>query len=41
MIGYECVNSKLEPEKGYIVNQAVKVVGTGGGIALTGVYFAA
>lgn len=39
-VGYECVNSKLEPQEGFIVNDAIKLVTTGGGIALTGVYFA-
>ena len=40
LVGFECVNAKLEPEEGYIVNQAIKLVASGGGIALTGVYSA-
>ena len=41
MIGYECVNSKLQPEEGYVINQAIKIVAVDGGIDVTGVYWAA
>ena len=38
-VGFECVNPEGKKEEGYILNDAVKVTTTGGGIALTGVYW--
>lgn len=38
-VGFECINPKGKKEEGYILNDAVKLTSTGGGIALTGVYW--
>ncbi len=38
-VGFECVNTKLEPQENFIINNAIKVTARGGGIALTGVYY--
>lgn len=38
-VGFECVNSKLEPEEGFIINNMIKLVAANGGIAITGVYW--
>lgn len=38
-VGMECVNPQLKPQEDYILNDAIKTVATGGGIALTGVYY--
>lgn len=40
-VGYECVNSNLEPQENFVVEQAVRVTAPNGGIFLTGVYWAA
>ena len=37
-VGFECVNPQLKPQEGYVINDAIKVVASGGGIAITGVY---
>ncbi|KFY02787.1 hypothetical protein O988_01902 [Pseudogymnoascus sp. VKM F-3808] len=37
-VGLECVNPQLKPQEGYILNDALKLVAGGGGIAITGVY---
>ncbi|KFX99341.1 hypothetical protein V490_01832 [Pseudogymnoascus sp. VKM F-3557] len=37
-VGLECVNPQLKPQEGYILNDAIKLVAAGGGIAITGVY---
>ena len=39
-VGYECVNTKLQPQENYIINDALKLVANGGGIYVTGVYWA-
>lgn len=39
-IGYECLNEKLKPDQGFVINQAIQVASTGGGIGVVGVYFA-
>ena len=39
LVGYECVNPSLKTEEGYILNDAIKLAATGGGIALTGTYW--
>lgn len=39
--GFECVNVQGEPEEAFIVNDALSLVAAGGGIAITGVYWAA
>lgn len=39
-VGYECVNEKLEPEQGYIINEAVKMASSHGGIGVIGLYLA-
>ncbi|KAB5528003.1 putative alcohol dehydrogenase, partial [Coniochaeta sp. 2T2.1] len=39
-VGYECVNEKLKPDQSFVINQAVQVASTGGGIGVIGVYFA-
>jgi threonine dehydrogenase-like Zn-dependent dehydrogenase len=38
-VGFECVNPQLKPQEGFVVNDAIKVVASGGGIAVTGVYY--
>ncbi|KAL1870915.1 hypothetical protein VTK73DRAFT_2370 [Phialemonium thermophilum] len=38
-IGYECVNEKLKPDEGFVINQAVQIASAGGGIGVIGVYF--
>lgn len=40
-VGFECVNVQGESEEAFIVNDAIALVSSGGGIALTGVYWAA
>lgn len=37
-VGLECVNPQLKPQEGYILDDAIKLVAAGGGIAITGVY---
>ncbi|KAL3464869.1 chaperonin 10-like protein [Aspergillus heterothallicus] len=37
-VGFECVNSKLEPEVNLVLNNCIKVTEATGGIALCGVY---
>ncbi|KAL2871624.1 glutathione-independent formaldehyde dehydrogenase [Aspergillus lucknowensis] len=37
-VGFECVNSKLEPEENIVFNNCIKVTEATGGIGLTGVY---
>ena len=39
-IGYECVNTRLEKDEGFVINQAIKVVAPLGGIFIIGVYYA-
>lgn len=39
-VGYECVNEKLEPDQGFILNEAVKMASDNGGIGVAGIYFA-
>lgn len=39
-VGYECVNERLEPEQGFILNEAVKMASDEGGIGVAGVYLA-
>lgn len=39
-IGFECLNEKLKPDQGFVINQAVQVASAGGGIGVIGVYFA-
>lgn len=39
-IGFECVNTELQLQENFVINDAVKVTATGGGIAVTGVYWA-
>ncbi|KAB5585141.1 hypothetical protein GE09DRAFT_1209763 [Coniochaeta sp. 2T2.1] len=39
-VGYECVNEKLKPDQSFVINRAVQVVSTRGGISIIGVYFA-
>lgn len=39
-VGYECVNERLEPDQGFILNEAVKMASDGGGIGVAGVYLA-
>ncbi|KAK4501175.1 hypothetical protein PRZ48_006981 [Zasmidium cellare] len=38
--GFECVNVQGSPDESFIVNDAIALVSSGGGIALTGVYWA-
>lgn len=40
-VGLECVDVKGEPDESFILNDAITLVAAGGGIAITGVYFAA
>lgn len=40
-IGFECINVAGEPEESFVVNDAITLVASGGGIAVTGVYWAA
>lgn len=37
-VGFECVNPHLKPQEGYILNDAIRLIALGGGIALTGLY---
>lgn len=37
-VGFECVNSKLEPEENLVLNNCIKVTEATGGIGLCGVY---
>lgn len=37
-VGFECVNPQLKPQEGYVINDAIRAVATGGGIAITGVF---
>ncbi|QKX57687.1 uncharacterized protein TRUGW13939_04805 [Talaromyces rugulosus] len=37
-VGFECVNSKLEPEENLVLNDCIKVTEATGGIGLYGVY---
>lgn len=39
-VGYECVNENLEPDQGFILNEAVKMASDNGGIGVAGVYLA-
>ena len=38
-IGYECVNTELKRQEDFVINDAVKVTATGGGIGIAGVYW--
>ncbi|KAL9110026.1 MAG: hypothetical protein Q9227_005365 [Pyrenula ochraceoflavens] len=38
-IGYECLNTQLKLQEDFVVNDAIKVTATGGGIGITGVYY--
>jgi threonine dehydrogenase-like Zn-dependent dehydrogenase len=38
-VGFERVNPRLEPREGYTINDAIKLITTGGGIAVTSIYF--
>jgi threonine dehydrogenase-like Zn-dependent dehydrogenase len=38
-IGFECLNEKLKPDEGFVIDQAVQVASAGGGIGVIGVYF--
>ena len=40
-IGFECVNVQGEPDESFVINDAIALVAAGGGIAVTGVYWAA
>lgn len=37
-IGLECVNSDLEPQENFVIEQAIAVAASGGGISLIGIY---
>jgi threonine dehydrogenase-like Zn-dependent dehydrogenase len=37
-VGFECVNDKLEPDEGIIIQRAVELTSTNGGIGVAGVY---
>ncbi|KAI9708113.1 MAG: hypothetical protein M1820_004317 [Bogoriella megaspora] len=41
MVGYECVNTELEPQRDFIINSMLKVVANHGGIEVTGAYWGA
>ncbi|KAL1849868.1 hypothetical protein Daus18300_013125 [Diaporthe australafricana] len=39
-VGYECVDERLKPDRGFVLNEAVKMASDGGGIGVAGVYLA-
>ncbi|KAL9060752.1 MAG: hypothetical protein Q9162_000456 [Coniocarpon cinnabarinum] len=39
VIGYECVNEKLEPDESYVINRAIDLVAVAGTVFVTGVYY--
>ena len=38
-VGFECVNTHLEPQPDFVINNAIKLTTQNGGISITGVYF--
>lgn len=39
-VGHECANETLEPDQGFILNEAVKMASDNGGIGVAAVYLA-